>query len=80
MSTLLSRAEAAAYLGISMKLLDEFRKSGIIAYIQRVPGGKVFFNREELRQLKATHMRTTHRAFASFAPCYRENTSNRRWH
>ena len=81
MTTLLTRAEAAAYLGISPKLLDEFRKDGTLDYIQRVPCGKVFFNREELRQFKATHTRTTtHRESASFAPRYRENMSNRRWH
>lgn len=78
MTTLLTRAEAAAYLGISPKLLDEFRKDGTLDYIQRVPCGKVFFNREELRQFKATHTRATHRASASFAPCYRGNTSDRR--
>lgn len=80
MTTLLTRAEAAAYLGISAKLLDGFRKNGTISYIQRVPGGKVFFSREELRQFRATHMCTTYRESASFAPRYRENTSNRRWH
>ena len=78
MSALLSRAEAAVYLGISTKLLDGFRKSGTISYIQRVPGGKVFFSRDELCQFRATHTRTTHRASTSFAPCYRGNTSDRR--
>ena len=48
MGMLLSRAEAAAYLGISAKLLDGFRKDGKISYVQRVPGGKVFLSKEEL--------------------------------
>ena len=53
MGMLLSRAEAAAYLGISAKLLDGFRKDGKISYVQRVPGGKVFLSKEELRQFRA---------------------------
>ena len=57
MSTLFTRKEAAAKLGISLVTLDEARKFGRIAFIQRVPGGKCFFTEEAIAEYLA---RCTH--------------------
>ena len=50
MANLLTRKEAAARLGISLVTLDEARKYGRIAFIQRVPGGKCFFTEEAIAE------------------------------
>lgn len=78
MGMLLSRAEAAAYLGISAKLLDGFRRDGKISYVQRVPGGKVFLSKEELRQFRAMYTRPVPRASTAFAPAFRGEVPERR--
>ena len=57
MANLLTRKEAAARLGISLVTLDEARKFGRIAFIQRVPGGKCFFTEEAIAEYIA---RCTH--------------------
>lgn len=57
MSNLLTRKEAASRLGISLVTLDEARKCGRIAYIQRVPGGKCFFTETAIAEYIA---RCTH--------------------
>lgn len=43
MEKLLTRREAAKFLGISLTTLDEARNSGLISYIQYVPNGCVYF-------------------------------------
>lgn len=57
MPNLLSRKEAAARLGISVVTLDEARKFGRIAFIQRVPGGRCFFTEEAIAEYisRCTH-------------------------
>lgn len=57
MSNLLSRKEAAERLGISVVTLDEARKFGRIAFIQRVPGGRCFFTEEAIKEYisRCTH-------------------------
>lgn len=57
MSGLLTRKEASARLGISVKTLDEERTSGHLAYIQRKPGGKVWITEEAIAEYlaRATH-------------------------
>jgi len=57
MSTLLTRKEAAAKLGITVATLDSERVSGHIAYIQRKPGGKVWITEEAIAEYlaRATH-------------------------
>ena len=56
MSTLLTRKEAAARLGITVTL-DAERSSGHLAYIQRKPGGKVWITEEAIAEYlaRATH-------------------------
>lgn len=57
MTTLLTRKEAAARLGITVMTLDAERSSGHLAYIQRKPGGKVWITEEALAEYlaRATH-------------------------
>lgn len=57
MQILLSRKEAASKLGISMITLDEERRGGYLAYIQRKPGGKVWITEEAIEEYlaRATH-------------------------
>ena len=50
MTTLLTRKEAAARLGITVMTLDAERTSGHLAYIQRKPGGKVWITAEALAE------------------------------
>ena len=55
MSTLLTRKEAAARLGVTVMTLDAERSSGHLAYIQRKPGGKVWITEEAIAEYLATH-------------------------
>lgn len=57
MSTLLTRKEAAAKLGVTVATLDAERTSGHLAYIQRKPGGKVWITEEAISEYltRATH-------------------------
>lgn len=48
MSTLLTRKEAAARLGISLVTLDELRTTRQLAYIQSKAGGKVWITEEAI--------------------------------
>ena len=57
--TLLTRKEAAAHLGISVDLLDQERRTGRLAYIQRKPGSKVWITEEAIAEYLA---RITHPA------------------
>lgn len=57
--TLLTRKEAAARLGISVDLLDQERRTGRLAYIQRKPGSKVWITEEAITEYLA---RITHPA------------------
>lgn len=57
--TLLNRKEAAARLGISVDLLDQERRTGRLAYIQRKPGSKVWITEEAIAEYLA---RATHQA------------------
>ena len=56
MSTLLTRKEAAARLGVTVMTLDAERSSGHLAYIQRKPG-KVWITEEAIAEYlaRATH-------------------------
>ena len=53
MSTLLTRKEAAARLGVTVMTLDAERSSGHLAYIQRKPGGKVWITEEAIAEYLA---------------------------
>lgn len=57
MEELLTRAEAASYLGISLTTLDNERLSGRLAYIQRKANGKVWISVEAIKAYlaKGTH-------------------------
>lgn len=57
MEKLLSRKEAAEYLGLSLERLDDARREGKIAYIQYVDNGRVFFTETALEEFIA---RCTH--------------------
>lgn len=59
MSTLLTRKEAAARLGISLVTLDNERLAGRLAYIQRAPGCKVYLRESDIDAWLA---RCTHQA------------------
>ena len=54
MEKLYTRREAAELLGISITTLDAARNNGLIAYVQYVPNGCVFFTSAGL-QAKCTH-------------------------
>ena len=56
---------------------DGFRKDGKISYVQRVPGGKVFLSKEELRQFRAMYTRPVPRASTAFAPAFRGEVPER---
>lgn len=43
MQNLISRKDAAEILGISVKTLDQARLNGLIAYVQFVENGCVYF-------------------------------------
>ena len=59
MEKLFTRKEAAELLGISITTLDAARNSGLIAYVQYVPNGCVFFTSASLQEYVA---KCTHRA------------------
>lgn len=54
---LLTRRQAAERLGITVVTLDEVRRGGYLAYIQRRPGGKVYITDEAINDYlaRATH-------------------------
>ncbi len=56
---MLTRKEAAEYLGVSVTTLDSARNAGKIAYVQYVENGSVFFTETALQEYVA---RCTHRA------------------
>lgn len=57
MKELLTRKEAAERLGLSVATLDEERRGGFLAYIQRKPGGKVWITEAAIEEYlaRATH-------------------------
>lgn len=59
MEKLYTRREAAELLGISITTLDAARNNGLIAYVQYVPNGCVFFTSAGLQEYVA---KCTHRA------------------
>ncbi len=59
MEKLLTRKEAAEYLGVSLTQLDEARRQKRIAYVQYVQNGCVYFTHQALEEYVA---RATHRA------------------
>ena len=59
MESLMTREQAALALGISTDTLDRLRKAGKIAFVQHVPGGKVWFSQRALDEFLA---RSTHPA------------------
>ena len=58
-NNLYTRREAAELLGISITTLDAARNNGLIAYVQYVPNGCVFFTSAGLQEYVA---KCTHRA------------------
>lgn len=62
MEKLFTRREAADILGISLTTLDSARNEGLIAYVQYVKNGCVFFTEAGIQEYIA---RSTHRAM----PC-----------
>ena len=56
---MLTRKEAAEYLGVSVTTLDSARNAGKISYVQYVENGSVFFTETALQENVA---RCTHRA------------------
>ena len=65
--TLLTRKEAAARLGISVDLLDQERRTGRLAYIQRKSGSKVWITEEAIAEYLA---RITHQARPEIRPTW----------
>ncbi len=59
MEKLITRKEAAEILGISLATLDAARTEGLIAYVQYVNNGCVYFTELGLQEYIA---RSTHRA------------------
>lgn len=59
MDKLISRKEAAHILGISLTTLDAARTDGLIAYVQYVDNGCVYFTETGIQEYIA---RCTHRA------------------
>ena len=59
MEKLYTRKEAAAVLGIGLTTLDAARKDGLIAYVQYVRNGSIFFTESGLQEYIA---RSSHRA------------------
>lgn len=59
MDKLYSRKDAANFLGISLTTLDAARTSGLIAYVQYVDNGCVYFTEAEIQEYIA---RCTYRA------------------
>lgn len=59
MQNLISRKDAARKLGISLKMLDQARLSGKIAYVQFVENGCVYFTENAIDEYVA---KSTHRA------------------
>lgn len=50
MQNLISRKEAAEILGISVKTLDQARLNGLIAYVQFVENGCVYFTETAIEE------------------------------
>ena len=59
MHNLISRKDAARILGISIKTLDQARLNGMIAYVQFVENGCVYFTEAAIEEYIA---KCTHRA------------------
>lgn len=59
MQNLISRKDAARILGISIKTLDQARLNGMIAYVQFVENGCVYFTETAIEEYVA---KCTHRA------------------
>ena len=71
MQNLISRKDAAAILGISVKVLDKARLDGLIAYVQFVENGCVYFTESAIDEYIA---KCTHRARSAdpTSPTYRK--------
>lgn len=72
MSTLLTRKEAAARLGVSLVTLDAERNNGYLAYIQRKPGGKVWITEEAIAEYLARATHTVKPTMRSVGSTYRK--------
>ena len=59
MEKLMNRKEAAEYLGISLKSLDDARRGGSIAYVRYSDNGRIYFTEAALQEYIA---RCTHSA------------------
>jgi len=71
MQNLISRKDAAEILGISVKVLDKARLDGLIAYVQFVENGCVYFTESAIDEYIA---KCTHKARPadSTRPTYRK--------
>lgn len=76
MEGLLTRKEAAAHMGVSIATMDRILHSGQIAYIQRIPGGKVWISLDAISEYIA---RVTKPAMPAAAPraTYRQRRAAR---
>lgn len=71
MANLLTRKDAAARLGISVVTLDEARRCGHIAFIQRKEGGKVFFSEDAIAEYLARYTHPVNIKHKSCGETYR---------
>lgn len=75
MANLLTRKEAADRLGVSLMTLDEERRGGHLAFIQRKPGSKVWITETAIDEYLA---RATHPAHPNIRLASRETYRKRR--
>ena len=55
MASLMTRAEAIDYLGISERLMCQLTAENAVAYIQHRKGGKMFFRQQDLEDYIERH-------------------------
>lgn len=76
MEKMITRKETAKLLGISLATLDSARLNGLIAYVQYVENGKIYFTSESIQEYIS---RCTHRAKPiNPIPMYKGNHKSRR--
>lgn len=76
MEKMITRKEAATFLGISIATLDSARINGQISYVQYVPNGCVYFTPNCLKEYIN---RNTHRArIVEVKSTYRNPRQNKR--
>ena len=60
MERMITRKEAAAFLGISIATLDAARVNGQISYVQYVPNGCIWASLRAMKRLSATKKGSPH--------------------